>query len=126
MTTRREAIRRAAALAATVALPMRSLAAATWSASDPGLLSAADRKRLIAGANRYLSLQPRTTTSAIAPRSPGGPKDYYSEADYWWPDPANPGGPYIRRDGLSNPDRFDAHRDAMIELSLAVPALVAA
>src|SRR5512147_909096 len=24
------------------------------------------------------------------------PNDYYSEGPYWWPDPKNPGGPYIR------------------------------
>ena len=89
-------------------------------------LSSDDRRRLIVQANRYLGLAPRTTTSAIAPRSPGGRHDYYSEADYWWPDPANPRGPYVRRDGISNPDKFDRHRDAMIELSLAVPALTAA
>jgi hypothetical protein len=62
----------------------------------------------------------------VSTRSPGGPHDYYSEGDYWWPDPANPSGPYIRRDGHSNPANFVAHRDALIHLSLAVPALVAA
>jgi len=38
-------------------------------------------------------------------------KDYVSLAPYWWPDPANPTGPYVRRDGEVNPerntDRFD-------------------
>ncbi len=38
-------------------------------------------------------------------------KDYISLAPYWWPDPANPTGPYVRRDGEVNPerntDRFD-------------------
>ncbi len=121
MTTRRAVMRRGGALAAAIAIPSSG-----WADAGPGLLSDADRKRLIADADQYLSLRPRTITSTVAPRSPGGPKDYYSEADYWWPDPANPDGPYVRRDGLSNPDKFDAHRDAMIELSLAVPALVAA
>ncbi|MHA6723983.1 alginate lyase family protein [Sphingomonas sp. RS2018] len=101
--------------------------AALWAVPSAAVdIGRDDRRRLIAQANTYLSLAPRTTTSAIAPRSPGGPRDYYSEADYWWPDPADPRGPYIRRDGLSNPDKFDKHRDAMIELSLAVPALTAA
>ncbi len=101
--------------------------AALWTVPVAAIdLSSADRRRLIAQADRYLQLAPRTTTAAIAPRSPGGPRDYYSEADYWWPDPANPRGPYVRRDGISNPDKFDRHRDAMIELSLAVPALTAA
>ncbi|MCF7804883.1 MAG: alginate lyase family protein [Candidatus Marinimicrobia bacterium] len=34
---------------------------------------------------------------------PGGTKhDYMSYGPYWWPDPENPGGPYIRRDGKRN------------------------
>src|SRR4051812_4168789 len=35
------------------------------------------------------------------------PNDYYSEGPYWWPDPKNPKGPYIRKDGERNPGRFD-------------------
>jgi hypothetical protein len=35
-----------------------------------------------------------------------GPNDFFSEGPYWWPDPNNPNGPYIRRDGVVNPDRF--------------------
>ena len=36
---------------------------------------------------------------------PSGDKhDWYSQAIYWWPDPANPNGPYIRHDGVKNPD----------------------
>ena len=38
--------------------------------------------------------------------TPAGRHDYFSEGPYWWPDPQNPGGPYIRRDGVVNPDRF--------------------
>jgi hypothetical protein len=35
---------------------------------------------------------------------PSGDKhDYLSMAIYWWPDPKNPTGPYIRRDGEFNP-----------------------
>ena len=32
-------------------------------------------------------------------------KDYISLAPYWWPDPANPSAPYLRRDGEVNPER---------------------
>ncbi|MBE0660775.1 MAG: alginate lyase family protein [Bryobacteraceae bacterium] len=35
-----------------------------------------------------------------------GPNDFFSEGPYWWPNPNNPNGPYIRRDGVVNPDRF--------------------
>lgn len=50
-------------------------------------------------------------TDCQCPRSPGSTHDFYSEGDYWWPDPSSPGGlPYIRRDGHSNPDNFTSHR----------------
>src|SRR5437763_675614 len=85
-----------------------------------------DRTRVLKAANQYLSEQPITVTASSSPRSAGGPHDFFSEADYWWPDPKDPNGPYIQRDGLSNPDNFVEHRRALIRLSVQVPALVAA
>ena len=85
-----------------------------------------DRKRILSAANRYLTESPVTITAFTSERNPGGPHDYFSEGDYWWPDPAHPGGPYIQRDGFSNPANFNSHREALIRLSLQVPALVAA
>nr|WP_299173663.1 alginate lyase family protein [uncultured Allomuricauda sp.] len=35
----------------------------------------------------------------------GDPHDYYSYSPYWWPNPEDPNGPYIWRDGEINPDR---------------------
>jgi hypothetical protein len=81
---------------------------------------------VIAAADRYLLRPPETVTASRAARSAGGPHDFFSEGDYWWPDPAKPDGPYIRRDGESNPQNFVAHRRAMIRLSVEVPALAAA
>ena len=81
---------------------------------------------MLRAADRYLREAPITVTAASSPRSAGGRHDYFSEADYWWPDPQNPGGPYVQRDGLSNPDNFDEHRRAMRRLSLQVPTLAAA
>jgi hypothetical protein len=98
---------------------------ALW--ADPGFdLAAIERPRVLKAANGYLSAQPVTVTAATSPRSSGGPHDFFSEGDYWWPDPKNPTGPYIQRDGMSNPDNFVEHRRAMIRLSLIVPALAAA
>ena len=54
------------------------------------------------------------------------PNDYYSEAPYWWPDPNNPSGPYIRRDGQMNPARFNANRSALVAMGDAVFTLGAA
>lgn len=85
-----------------------------------------ERARVIAAADRYLAESPVTITSSSSPRSAGGRHDFFSEADYWWPDPANPGGPYIQRDGMTNPGNFVEHRRAMVRLSLQVPALAAA
>jgi hypothetical protein len=37
--------------------------------------------------------------------------EYFSEGPYWWPDPNNASGPYIRRDGERNPARFNHNHD---------------
>lgn len=89
-------------------------------------VAAIDRARILKAVNAYLSEKPITVTASHSPRSSGGPHDFYSEGDYWWPDPKNPGGPYIRRDGETNPQNFTAHREAMVRLSVQVPALAAA
>lgn len=70
--------------------------------------------------------KPETITDFICRRSPGGKHDFYSEGDYWWPDPKDPDGPYIRRDGMTNPDNFVAHRHAMIRFDQIVGDLAAA
>jgi hypothetical protein len=72
-----------------------------------------DRKRVLKMANKYLDAKPITVTDSLCPRSAGGIHDYYSEGDYWWPNPDNPNGPYIRRDGYTNPNNFDFDRKAM-------------
>jgi hypothetical protein len=89
-------------------------------------VAAIDRQRILKAANQYLSQKPITITASSSPRSAGGLHDFFSEADYWWPDPKNPAGPYIQRDGMSNPDNFVEHRRALMRLSVQVPALVAA
>ena len=89
-------------------------------------VAAFDRDRVLKAANRYLSDAPITVTASSSPRSAGGAHDFFSEGDYWWPDPANPGGPYIQRDGMSNPDNFVDHRRYLMRLSVQVPALAAA
>ncbi|MEZ2445426.1 alginate lyase family protein [Chitinophaga sp. RCC_12] len=68
---------------------------------------------------------PQTITAFRCDRSAGGIHDFYSEGDYWWPDPANPNGAYIQRDGQTNPENFVAHRLAMIRFSRVMGALAA-
>lgn len=90
------------------------------------LVEATDRARILRAANAYLEQQPTTVTASRATRSPGGPHDYFSQGDYWWPNPKDPDAPYIQRDGETNPENFEDHRAAMRRLSIQVPALVAA
>ena len=85
-----------------------------------------DRERILMAVKQYLKEMPVTITSTTSSRSVGGPHDYFSEGDYWWPDPKNPSGPYIQRDGMSNPDNFNEHRRCLMRLSVQVPALAAA
>jgi hypothetical protein len=89
-------------------------------------LAAFEKARLLASGKRYLGEKPVTVTAATSPRSAGGPHDFFSEGDYWWPDPKNPGGPYIQRDGMSNPDNFLEHRRALLRFSVQMPALTGA
>jgi hypothetical protein len=91
-----------------------------------GIDTARERTRVVGLANRFLKDDPVTVTASQSPRSAGGPHDYFSEGDYWWPDPANPDGPYIQKDGMSNPGNFNDHRRALMRLSVEMPALVAA
>ncbi|MDR3339813.1 MAG: alginate lyase family protein [Candidatus Symbiothrix sp.] len=69
---------------------------------------------------------PETITATVCERSAGSIHDFYSEGDYWWPDPQNPENPYIRRDGETNPENFVAHRLAMIRFSKVVGYLASA
>jgi len=85
-----------------------------------------DRPRVLKAANEYLTEPPITITASTSPRSAGGLHDFFSEGDYWWPDPQNPDGPYIQRDGMTNPNNFVDHRRYLMRLSVQVPALVAA
>ena len=69
---------------------------------------------------------PVTVTASSCKRSAGGKHDFYSEGDYWWPDPAHPDGPYIQKDGQSNPENFSDHRLAMIRMSDITATLTSA
>jgi Alginate lyase len=98
--------------------------------SNPKLmidLAAIDRGRILKAADAALKLEPITITKYRAKFSKGGPNDFYSEADYFWPNPKTPDGlPYVNRDGQSNPELFSKHRMAMRHLRNAVAALAAA
>lgn len=73
-----------------------------------------------------MTQEPVTITAFACDRSAGGLHDFYSEGDYWWPNPEDPEGPYIQRDGETNPQNFVQHREAMIRFSRIVGALSSA
>src|SRR5690606_5952139 len=84
------------------------------------------RDQILEEAAWALKLEPVTVTSEISERSAGGKHDYFSEGDYWWPDPENPAGPYRQRDWETNPGKFTAHREGMIRFSRIIGALASA
>ncbi len=66
-------------------------------------------------------------TDVIAPQSPGTVHDYYSNGDYWWPNPDTANGlPYIRRDGETNPGNFNDHRLLLRQMRTNLVMLAAA
>ncbi len=84
------------------------------------------KKQILKEAAWAMQQKPITVTASYSTRSAGGKHDFFSEADYFWPDPQNPNGPYINRDGLTNPDNFVEHRKAMIRFSKIIGALASA
>ena len=89
-------------------------------------LNEIERSRVLKNADTYLNELPETVTTTFCNRSSGTHHDFYSEGDYWWPDEKNPNGPYIRKDGLTNPANFTAHREALIRFSQLSGALASA
>ncbi|MCP4456373.1 MAG: hypothetical protein GY809_33370, partial [Planctomycetes bacterium] len=86
-----------------------------------------DQERILRLAREALGTEPIALTDHKAKHSEGGLHDFYSNGDYWWPDPNKADGlPYIRRDGQSNPDNFSAHRLGLRRMRNAVASLAAA
>lgn len=84
------------------------------------------RTEILTRGEKALTEEPVTITAYRAERSAGGIHDFYSEGDYWWPNPISPDSAYVRRDGQTNPDNFVAHRHAMIRFSSLVGDLASA
>jgi hypothetical protein len=73
---------------------------------DTALQPALDQLRK--DADRALLVRPFSVMDKLAAPPSGDKHDYVSRAPYWWLDPQNPRGPYIRHDGLRNPESEDA------------------
>ena len=89
-------------------------------------VAAIDHANILRLAETFLKEPPVTVTAFSSPRSTGGIHEYFSEGDYWWPDPKNPDGPYIQRDGVTNPDNFNKHREVLRRFCDVVSGLTAA
>lgn len=71
--------------------------------TDP--TASAAYRQLLKQADAALLRRPGAVTDKTTLPPSGDRHDYLSIAPYWWPDPANPNGPYVRRDGVINPAR---------------------
>ena len=101
--------------------------------NDRGILvTAAQAEKLRAGpvpdavrknAAAALKAGPWSVTTHRPDNVDAGPNDYYSEGPYWWPDPQNPKGPYLRKDGERNPGRFMGNRNDLGNMCTAVLGL---
>ncbi|MEO6000649.1 MAG: alginate lyase family protein [Chitinophagaceae bacterium] len=84
------------------------------------------RKQILKEASWALQQLPITVTAESSSLSAGGKHDFYSEGDYWWPNPVSADSPYIQKDGMTNPGNFVAHRLAMIRFSRIIGSLASA
>jgi len=86
----------------------------------------AAKDQLFKDANKALTKNITSIMDKVTPAPSGDKHDYISCGPYWWPDPANPTGPYIRKDGVVNksvttPDKknLGTMTNSVIQLSLA-------
>ena len=89
-------------------------------------LNEIEKEHVLQTADYYLNEMPETVTATFCERSAGTFHDFYSEGDYWWLDEQNAMGPYIRKDGFTNPANFTKHREALIRFSQISGALASA
>ena len=88
---------------------------------------ASEVKKLRKKADEFMAMKPVSVMDKDIIPSSGNKHDYYSMGPYWWPDPDKDDGlPYIRRDGIRNPETYnydapalDKMGEAVFDLSLA-------
>ncbi len=107
--SRRDFCSTAAALATSRLLP------AQQPTSRPDV-AAIDHDRILAAADHYLSQPPAPLTAAPAPHAPGAPNEFFSPMEDLPPGSAP----------LTPSESFSGHQEALLQFTLAVPALTAA
>lgn len=74
-------------------------------------------QEIIGKAEQSLLAELVSITYHRTPLNPGSKHDFYSNGDYWWPNPETADGlPFVQRDGESYPGAFLAHREALRSL----------
>jgi hypothetical protein len=102
-----------------ITLRADALVAAQAAARANAAAIAPARARLLRDAERMAAQPMVAVTDKKTQRAPSGdPHDYLSLSPYWWPDTTKPGGlPYIRRDGVTNPEsKADLDQPRIAEL----------
>ena len=97
---------------------------ADLAAGDPQLMIALEE--IVKDANIALEQPVANVVSEGALPPSGDTHDYYSYSPYWWPNPDNPDGPYIWRDGEINPDRKSSDISRIEAMVKRVTSLVPA
>ena len=102
--------------------PTEKLAKVKAKADTPAYAPAV--KQLIKEADKTLKQTPPSVMNKNMVASSGDKHDYMSMGPYWWPDPSKPDGlPYIRKDGLRNPELDKLDRNRLGEMAKAVTTL---
>jgi hypothetical protein len=82
-------------------------------------------RKLYKGAAAWAIKQSNSTVTAKTVLPPSGDcRDYVSLSRYYWPDPDNPLGPYVSRDGITNPEREDTTRYDAVRMEKMASAVI--
>lgn len=85
---------------------------------------AAPYRALLREADMWRDTTFATVMDKAQPASSGDWHDYYSTAPYWWPDTTQPDGlPYVRRDGVRNPESQQLDESSLDAVLHGVDAL---
>jgi len=113
----------------TITLRSEALASARTLVRAKDARTAAAYASLIQDANKALTAPIVAVTDKKTLMPPSGDKhDYFSLSPYWWPDSTKPNGlPYIRRDGVTNPEsKRDLDQPRVAEMGANVQTLALA
>ena len=93
---------------------------------DEGLVACETLDALRAKADEMMKREPSAVTKRRLKAISGNPHDYMSMGIYWWPNPDTPDGlPYVRRDGIGNPEASDSNNFSVMLTQVEICTLAA-